>query len=72
MRVKNDDKVPFILVANKFDLDLSQHRVSMAKVQELASLWNVPLYETSAKTNTNVKEVNKIIIIIVNNLTIQK
>ncbi|OTF78123.1 ras-related protein Ral-A-like protein, partial [Euroglyphus maynei] len=57
LRVKNDDKVPFILVANKFDLDQNQHRVSMDKAQELANSWNVPLYQTSAKTNFNVQQV---------------
>ncbi|KAH7643609.1 ras-related protein Ral-A [Dermatophagoides farinae] len=57
LRVKNDDKVPFILVANKFDLDQNQHRVSMDKAQELANSWNVPLYQTSAKTKFNVQEV---------------
>ncbi|UXI16133.1 hypothetical protein NH340_JMT02076 [Sarcoptes scabiei] len=57
LRVKNDEKVPFILVANKSDLDEKQRRVSISKAQELADQWSVPFYQTSAKTNTNVKEV---------------
>ena len=56
--MKNDDKVPFILVGNKADLDDSQRRVSKEEALVLARQWNVSYVETSAKTKLNVEDVS--------------
>lgn len=55
LRVKDDEQVPFILVGNKADLE-DKRAVSRQAAEELASQWNVPYIETSAKTRHNVDE----------------
>lgn len=56
LRVKNADDVPFILVGNKVDLE--NHRVLTEDTGSvLAHSWNVPYFETSAKTRQNVDAV---------------
>jgi len=56
LRVKGDDTVPFILVANKSDLD-ERRKVSREETEHRAASWGVPFVETSAKTKTNVDKV---------------
>lgn len=53
LRVKNDDKIPFILVGNKADLD-DRRAVSQDEMEDLARSWSIPYVETSAKTRHNV------------------
>lgn len=52
-RVKNSDKVPFILLGNKSDLD-DRRKVPRASGEGKAKSWSVPYIETSAKTRENV------------------
>lgn len=59
LRVKNDDKIPFLLVGNKMDLEDKRH-VSIEEAQNRARQWNVPYVETSAKTRHNVDKVGLI------------
>lgn len=49
-------QVPFILVGNKVDL-AHLRKVSSSEAQALASEWNCPYIETSAKTRHNVEQV---------------
>ena len=56
LRVKQDERVPFLLVGNKCDLE-DKRQVSSADAQERAQQWNVPYVETSAKTKHNVDKV---------------
>lgn len=57
LRVKGDDyNVPFILVGNKADLE-DKRVVSRDEAQNLADHWNVPYFETSAKTRMNVDSI---------------
>jgi len=56
LRVKNDEKVPFILVGNKVDIE-SHRKVSKEEAQSLADQWRVNYVETSAKTRFNVDNV---------------
>lgn len=53
LRVKNDDRIPFVLVGNKADLEEGRV-VSVEQAKELAASWRVPYIETSAKTRHNV------------------
>lgn len=53
LRVKNDDRIPFVLVGNKADLE-DRRVVSVEQAKELAASWRVPYIETSAKTRHNV------------------
>ncbi|XP_051818495.1 GTPase NRas-like [Antechinus flavipes] len=53
LRVKNTDRVPFVLVANKADID--NCLVSSTLGQETAASRRVPFVETSAKTGQNVE-----------------
>eukprot|EP01100_Stratorugosa_tubuloviscum_P014523 TRINITY_DN782_c0_g1_i5.p1 TRINITY_DN782_c0_g1~~TRINITY_DN782_c0_g1_i5.p1 ORF type:complete len:188 (-),score=79.61 TRINITY_DN782_c0_g1_i5:105-668(-) len=55
LRVKETDKVPIVLVANKCDLE-SDRQVSQVDGQQLAKCFKVPFFETSAKTRINVEE----------------
>lgn len=48
--------MPFILVGNKVDLE-HLRRVSSNEASALASEWNCPYVETSAKTRQNVEQV---------------
>lgn len=53
MRVKGDDPaLPIILIGNK--CDLSNRKIASDEALELASRWNIPYIETSAKTRENV------------------
>ena len=56
LRVKQNDRVPFLLVGNKCDLEDSR-QVPAHDAQEKAQQWNVPYVETSAKTKHNVDKV---------------
>ncbi len=49
---------PLILVGNKTDLE-NERAVSREAGQALASQWNCPFVETSAKIRANVTEVKK-------------
>ena len=53
--IKDEDKVPMILVGNKCDLE-EDRQVTTAEGEELASLFGCPMYETSAKNCINVEE----------------
>lgn len=57
LRVKNDDKIPFLLVGNKSDLSDERRDVSIEDATALATSWRVPYVETSAKTRHNVDAV---------------
>lgn len=48
--------VPIIVVGTKLDL-VNEREVSKATIQALASRWNLPFYETSAKRNWHVSDV---------------
>ncbi|XP_070535007.1 ras-related protein O-RAL-like isoform X2 [Ptychodera flava] len=59
LRVKNvdkNDRIPFLLVGNKSDLD-ERRQVSQEEAQSKAADWNVAYVETSAKTRANVDKV---------------
>lgn len=55
LRVKDSDKVPLVLIANKCDLE-TDRQVSKADGQELAKSFGVPFFESSAKSRINVEE----------------
>ena len=55
LRVTDKEKIPFLLVGNKADLD-SERQVDPIRGQELAAKYDCGFMETSAKTNTNVTE----------------
>lgn len=57
LRVKNDDRIPFLLVGNKSDLASERREVSLEEASEVARSWQVPYVETSAKTRHNVDAV---------------
>lgn len=56
MRVKGTDKVPMLLVGNKSDLE-HQREVPSQDGVGLASYWNCPFLEASARSTQNVNEV---------------
>jgi len=56
MRIKDDPKIPIIVVGNKCDLK-SERVVETAEGQEAAEKLKSPFYESSAKLKTNVDEV---------------
>uniref|UniRef100_A0A4X2L4U4 small monomeric GTPase n=1 Tax=Vombatus ursinus TaxID=29139 RepID=A0A4X2L4U4_VOMUR len=51
-RVKNTDRVPVVLVANK--VDVTNHKVESTQGQEVAKSYGAPFVETSAKTRQGV------------------
>ena len=55
LRVSDKEKIPFMLVGNKIDLE-EQREVDPLRGQELAAKYDCPYMETSARTNTNVEE----------------
>merc|ERR1712137_796966 len=55
LRVTDKDKIPFMLVGNKIDLE-DQREVDPMRGQELSAKYDCPFLETSAKTNVNVEE----------------
>eukprot|EP00762_Andalucia_godoyi_P003769 ANDGO_08509.mRNA.1 Ras-related protein Rap-1 len=54
--VPDDTSPPIVLCANKADLPEEDHKVSYDEGYRLASKWNVPFFQTSAKTGQNVEE----------------
>jgi len=57
IRIKDDDKVPLVIVGNKSDLE-EDRAVSRARAFALSQSWgNAPYYETSARRRANVNEV---------------
>ncbi|KAI8139618.1 small GTPase superfamily [Fennellomyces sp. T-0311] len=60
LRVLDDETVPFILVGNKVDL-AHLRKVENSEASALASEWNCPYIETSAKTRQNVEQVYTIL-----------
>lgn len=57
IRIKDDDKVPIVIVGNKSDLE-EDRAVSRARAFALSQSWgNAPYYETSARRRANVNEV---------------
>ncbi|KAF2264181.1 putative ras small monomeric GTPase [Lojkania enalia] len=56
-RIKEDDRVPMVLVGNKSDLE-EDRSVPRPRAFKLSQEWgNVPYYETSARRRANVDEV---------------
>lgn len=55
LRIKDHDKVPMVLVGNKIDLN-EKRQVATEEGRELAKHFNIPFYETSAKTNINIED----------------
>ncbi|KAJ9055453.1 RAS1 protein [Entomophthora muscae] len=55
LRVKDCEKFPMVIVANKSDLDI-ERQVPFAQGKDLARGFNCPFKETSAKKRTNVDE----------------
>jgi len=55
LRIKDTDKYPMVIVANKIDLS-EQREVTTAQGQNLADQFGCPFYECSAKTRVNVEE----------------
>jgi small GTP-binding protein len=52
IKIKNNPRVPMILLGNKLDLvtkEPTRRAVSQATAQQLASSWGVPFFESSAK-----------------------
>ena len=47
-----------VLVGNKCDMDESKRKVPYSKGQALADEFGIRFFETSAKTNSNVDEVD--------------
>ncbi|KAK5654357.1 hypothetical protein OQA88_7266 [Cercophora sp. LCS_1] len=56
LRIKDDEKVPVVIVGNKADLT-DQRQVDRARAFSLSQRWQAPYYEASARTRTNVDEV---------------
>jgi Ras-related protein Rap-1B len=57
IRIKDDPRVPIVLVGNKSDLE-EDRAVSRARAFAVSQDWgNVPYYETSARRRANVDEV---------------
>lgn len=55
LQAKDSDKVPLVLVGNKYDLQ-SEWSVTQKEAQDLARSFGAPLQLTSAKTRINVDE----------------
>ncbi|KAF7327534.1 hypothetical protein MKEN_00332300 [Mycena kentingensis (nom. inval.)] len=55
-RVKGSENVPIVVVGTKSDL-VSEREVPTTTIESLASRWNLPFYETSAKRNWHINEV---------------
>lgn len=59
IRIKDDDRVPMVLVGNKCDLE-EDRAVSRARAFAVSQNWGgTPYYETSARRRANVDEVFK-------------
>jgi Ras-related protein Rap-1A len=46
-------RIPIVVVGTKLDL-ANEREVQRSTIQELASRWNLPFYETSAKRNWQI------------------
>ncbi|KAM5468846.1 Ras-related protein rsr1 [Microsporum audouinii] len=56
IRIKDDEKVPIVIVGNKSDLE-EDRAVSRSRAFALSQQWgNAPYYETSARRRANVDE----------------
>ncbi|KAK4117443.1 ras-domain-containing protein [Canariomyces notabilis] len=55
IRIRDDEKIPIVIVGNKADLE-DQRAVDRAKAFALSQRWDAPYYEASARTRTNVDE----------------
>jgi GTPase KRas protein len=55
LRVKDSDSVPMVLIGAKCDLE-QERQVQTAEGMQAARQWNIPFFETSAYTKTNVDE----------------
>lgn len=60
IRIRETEKFPCIICANKQDLDKSQHVVSESEGQELAKQLKAIYMPTSAKTGLNINEIMEI------------
>eukprot|EP00164_Ancoracysta_twista_P001077 GFYU01001408.1.p1 GENE.GFYU01001408.1~~GFYU01001408.1.p1 ORF type:complete len:187 (-),score=74.12 GFYU01001408.1:576-1136(-) len=56
LQVKDSDNVPMVLVGNKCDLPDDERRVTSQEGGDLASSFNCPFIETSAKQPLNVED----------------
>merc|ERR1712137_591409 len=57
LRVKDEDKVPMVLVGNKCDLE-EERQVTAVEGQDLAKSFGCPIYETSAKQELMLKKLS--------------
>ncbi|KAF8274831.1 hypothetical protein EI94DRAFT_1768637 [Lactarius quietus] len=56
LRIKGENSgIPMVLVGTKLDLT-NEREVSTATIRDLATRWKIPVYETSAKRDWDVKE----------------
>jgi len=56
LRIKGESsRVPMVLVGTKLDLT-NEREVSSAYMEELAARWKIPVYETSAKRDWDVRD----------------
>ena len=55
--MRDEEKCPMVVVGNKCDLDESKRKVPTEDGLKISRMWNVPFFETSAKTCYNSKEV---------------
>jgi len=55
LQVKEADDYPIVLCGNKCDLE-EERKVSLEEGTEKAKEWDVPFFETSAKTRVNIEE----------------
>jgi Ras-related protein Rap-1A len=56
VRKPNKPQVPIVVVGTKSDL-VSEREVPTTTIESLASRWNLPFYETSAKRNWHINDV---------------
>ncbi|KAJ7351229.1 P-loop containing nucleoside triphosphate hydrolase protein [Mycena albidolilacea] len=55
-RIKDSENVPIVVVGTKSDL-VSEREVPTTTIETLASRWNLPFYETSAKRNWHINDI---------------
>ncbi|KAJ7351265.1 P-loop containing nucleoside triphosphate hydrolase protein [Mycena albidolilacea] len=55
-RIKGSENVPIVVVGTKSDL-VSEREVPTTTIETLASQWNLPFYETSAKRNWYIDDI---------------
>eukprot|EP01100_Stratorugosa_tubuloviscum_P005776 TRINITY_DN255_c0_g2_i10.p1 TRINITY_DN255_c0_g2~~TRINITY_DN255_c0_g2_i10.p1 ORF type:complete len:190 (-),score=93.78 TRINITY_DN255_c0_g2_i10:168-737(-) len=55
LRVKDVEHVPMVIVGNKCDLE-TQRQVTIVDGQNFSKSYNVPFFETSAKSRLNVED----------------